>query len=96
MAPLPRDASDEPARDWGAALGGVETAKMACDTLRALIADAVFLDEEAYTNATTLQRYQQRLQVCARACVCVVSLLCVSAEAPPRHAWQQLMSRRHP
>lgn len=35
---------------------------MALDALHAAIADAVFLDEDAYTNAVTLQRYHQRLQ----------------------------------
>ncbi|WIA40930.1 hypothetical protein OEZ86_004585 [Tetradesmus obliquus] len=35
---------------------------MALDALRGLIMDAVFLDEEAYTNSATLQLYQQRLQ----------------------------------
>lgn len=65
MAPLPRDPTEPGnSRDWGAALGNVETAKLALDTLRGLIADAVFLDEDAYTNAATLQHYHQRLQVC--------------------------------
>lgn len=64
MAPLPRDPTEPgSSRDWGGALGNVETAKLALDTLRGLIADAVFLDEDAYTNAATLQTYHQRLQV---------------------------------
>jgi hypothetical protein len=64
MAPLPRDPTEPgSSRDWGAAIGNVETAKMALDALHAAIADAVFLDEDAYTNAATLQRYHQRLQV---------------------------------
>ena len=64
MAPLPRDPTETgSSRDWGAAVGNVETAKLALDTLRGLIADAVFLDEDAYTNAATLQHYHQRLQV---------------------------------
>lgn len=64
MAPLPRDPTESGnSRDWSAAVGNVETAKLALDTLRGLIADAVFLDEDAYTNAATLQRYHQRLQV---------------------------------
>lgn len=64
MAPLPRDPTEPGnSRDWGAAVGNVETAKLALDTLRGLIADAVFLDEDAYTNAATLQHYHQRLQV---------------------------------
>lgn len=64
MAPLPRDPTEPGnSRDWGAAVGNVETAKLALDTLRGLIADAVFLDEDAYANAATLQHYHQRLQV---------------------------------
>eukprot|EP00882_Tetradesmus_deserticola_P009574 GHRQ01010108.1.p1 GENE.GHRQ01010108.1~~GHRQ01010108.1.p1 ORF type:complete len:185 (+),score=70.17 GHRQ01010108.1:613-1167(+) len=60
MAPLPH--SNDASRDWGPAQGNLETAKMALDALRSLIMDAVFLDEEAYTNSATLQLYQQRLQ----------------------------------
>lgn len=64
MAPLPRDATEPGSgRDWGSAVGNVETAKLALETLRGLIADAVFLDEDAYTNASTLQHYHQRLQM---------------------------------
>lgn len=62
MAPLPRPV--EPgSRDWGPSLGNLESTKLALDTLRGLIMDAVFLDEDAYTNAATLQLYQQRIQV---------------------------------
>jgi hypothetical protein len=68
MAPLPP--SNDASRDWGPAQGNLETAKMALDALRSLIMDAVFLDEEAYTNSATLQLYQQRLQV---RCACTGS-----------------------
>lgn len=61
MAPLPH--SNDGSRDWGPAHGNLQTAKLALETLRGLIMDAVFLDEDAYTNAATLQLYQQRLQV---------------------------------
>jgi len=67
MNPLPRNDRplDEqgPGRDWAGAMGNMETAKLAMETLRGLMVDAVFLDEDAYTNAATLQLYQQRLQV---------------------------------
>eukprot|EP00775_Hariotina_reticulata_P007625 gene7625-7827_t len=67
MNPLPRSIPqlDEqgPGRDWAGAMGNMETAKLAMETLRGLMVDAVFLDEDAYTNAATLQLYQQRLQV---------------------------------
>jgi hypothetical protein len=73
MAPLPQ--SDDASRDWGPAQGNLETAKMALDALRSLIMDAVFLDEEAYTNSATLQLYQQRLQVrCIRTGSCKLYL----------------------
>lgn len=62
MEPLPQPVTAG-TRDWGPSLGNLESAKLALDTLRGLIQDAVFLDEDAYTNATTLQLYQQRIQV---------------------------------
>lgn len=49
--------------DWGAALGNIENAKVAVDTFKSLLEDAVFLDEEAFTNASTLSMYQHRLQL---------------------------------
>jgi hypothetical protein len=61
MSPLPR--INAGSADWQAAVGNVENAKLALDTLKTLVSDAVFLDEEAFTNATTLSLYQQRIQV---------------------------------
>lgn len=58
--PLPRTLHST---NWGAALGNVENVKLAVATLRDMLSDAVFLDEEAFASATTLQLYQQRLQV---------------------------------
>jgi hypothetical protein len=52
--------------DWNKALGNMESAAVALDTFRGLMADAVFLDEDAYTNAATLQNYQSRITVRAR------------------------------
>lgn len=65
MSHLPREPGEAGTSsiDWPAALGNVENAKLALDALQGLVADAVFLDEEAYTNAATLQQYQLRLQV---------------------------------
>ena len=65
MQHLPREPAHASSSsvDWGACVGNVENAKLAVSALQGLIADAVFLDEEAYTNAATLQLYQQRLQV---------------------------------
>jgi hypothetical protein len=63
MNALPRMSSSAGSTDWQAAVGNMENAKLALDTLKTLINDAVFLDEEAFTNSNTLQLYQQRIQV---------------------------------
>lgn len=54
MEPLPRDVErplPAPAVDWPSALGNAADAAVAADALRALLADAVFLDEEAFSSA---------------------------------------------
>jgi len=54
MEPLPRDVErplPAPAVDWPAALGNAADAAVAADALRALLEDAVFLDEEAFSSA---------------------------------------------
>jgi len=63
--------------DWGAALGNAENAKLAVGALRETLGDAVFLDEEAFTSATTLQLYQQRITVRVAECVLVVVVVVV-------------------
>ena len=65
MNPLARDPTHitSSSTDWGKSLGNMESAKLALDTLKTLVQDAVFLDEDAYTNAHTMQVYQQRIQV---------------------------------
>lgn len=52
--------------DWATALENVEHAAIAMDSLRSLMSDAVFLDEDAFANATTLSLYQQRIQASSR------------------------------
>ena len=91
LCTLRRRASKPRRPDWGAALGNAENAKLAVSALRDMLADAVFLDEEAFAGAGTLQLYQQRMQVgarggararCALWCVCVCVLcLCVRVRA---------------
>lgn len=68
MQHLPRNVLDapSPSADWGLALGNTENARLAVAALRDMLADAVFLDEEAFASATTLQLYQQRLQAQVR------------------------------
>lgn len=62
-----RDSSAEQ-KQWRAALDNVRDAGVAADALRALLADAVYLDEDAFSNATTLSLYQQRVQVRSGMC----------------------------
>lgn len=89
MEPLPKvQQGGEAGRDWGPALGNMETAKLALDALRGLITDAVFLDEEAYTNSGTLQLYQQRLQVRRRCLLAAVAA--VVAARSQQHAFSRL------
>ncbi len=52
---------------WAPALSNVQTAGLALDTLAALIKGAVFLDEEAFSNAATAQLLELRLQACCAA-----------------------------
>jgi hypothetical protein len=70
MQHLPRDpiaAASITQVDWSAALGNVHNARLAVEAVQGLVADAVFLDEEAFSSATTLQQYANRLQVCMHA-----------------------------
>jgi hypothetical protein len=64
MSPLaPLENKDlQASTDWNGAIGNLENARVVADTLKALVHDAVFLDDDAYTNAQTLTIYQQRLQ----------------------------------
>ncbi|PNH12063.1 hypothetical protein TSOC_001001 [Tetrabaena socialis] len=49
-------------QDWSQALPGtLEEARVAADALRGLVQDAVFLDEECYSNAVIHTQYQQKL-----------------------------------
>lgn len=66
MQHLPRDplaarATDH--LDWSAALGNMHNAQLAMEAVQGLAADAVFLDDEAFSSASTLQQYANRLQV---------------------------------
>ncbi|GBF92750.1 hypothetical protein Rsub_05119 [Raphidocelis subcapitata] len=64
MQHLARNVLESPppsATDWGAALGNAENAKLSAAALRELLADAVYLDEDAFAGANTLQLYAQRL-----------------------------------
>lgn len=44
-------------------MGNVENCTVALDTLKALVQDAVYLDSDAFHNATTLSQYQARIQL---------------------------------
>mmetsp|Transcript_39294 Transcript_39294/g.87428 ORF Transcript_39294/g.87428 Transcript_39294/m.87428 type:complete len:166 (+) Transcript_39294:43-540(+) len=48
--------------DWGKAAGNIEDAKIAVEALKSLVADAVFLDEDAYSGAVEISAYTNKLQ----------------------------------
>ncbi|KAG2499361.1 hypothetical protein HYH03_002936 [Edaphochlamys debaryana] len=69
MRPLPvLDTSDDARlplaqQDWCETLTGrVEDARVAATALRALVEDAVYLDEDTYSTAVEHTKYQQKLQ----------------------------------
>ena len=48
---------------WGGAVGNIEDARVALDTLARAIEDAVYLDEDAYTQVAPIMQYQRTIQV---------------------------------
>ncbi len=50
-------------QDWSQALTNMQDAKLAVQNLRALVHDAVYLDEEAYRSAVSQTQQQSVLQV---------------------------------
>ena len=48
---------------WGEAVGNIEDARVALDTLARAIEDAVFLDEDAYNQVAPVMQYQRTMQV---------------------------------
>ena len=48
---------------WGAAVGNIEDARVALDTLARAIEDAVYLDEDAYNQVAPVMQYQRITQV---------------------------------
>lgn len=50
-------------QDWGQAVANMDGAKQVAETLRALVNDAVYLDEESFSTASNVVQYQQRIQV---------------------------------
>lgn len=47
---------------WGAAVGNIEDARVALDTLARAIEDAVYLDEDAYNQVAPVMQYQRITQ----------------------------------
>ena len=83
MHPLPSIGGLQPQRpygavqDWSQALGNLQDAKLAVEGLRALVHDAVYLDEEAYSSAVSQTQQQSVLQASREkftAGECVVTL----------------------
>ena len=60
---LDRSAVKPEAQDWGRAAGNIEDAKIAVEALKALVNDAVYLDDDAYSGALNASAYQSKLQV---------------------------------
>lgn len=48
---------------WGEAVGNIEDARVALDTLARAIEDAVYLDEDAYNQVAPVMQYQRASQV---------------------------------
>ena len=48
---------------WGGAVGNIEDARVALDTLARAIEDAVYLDEDAYNEVAPVMQYQRTIQV---------------------------------
>lgn len=48
---------------WGSAVGNIEDARVALDTLARAIEDAVYLDEDAYNQVAPVMQYQRAIQV---------------------------------
>lgn len=48
---------------WGQAVGNIEDARVALDTLARAIEDAVYLDEDAYHQVAPVMQYQRASQV---------------------------------
>ena len=47
---------------WGGAVGNIEDARVALDTLARAIEDAVYLDEDAYNQVAPIMQYQRTIQ----------------------------------
>lgn len=54
---------------WGQAVGNIEDARVALDTLARAIEDAVYLDEDAYHQVAPVMQYQRASQVLHHSCV---------------------------
>ena len=48
---------------WGEAVGNIEDARVALNTLARAIEDAVYLDEDAYNQVAPVMQYQRTMQV---------------------------------
>ena len=73
---------------WGGAVGNLEDARVALDTLARAIEDAVYLDEDAYTQVAPIMQYQRTIQVpgssksyCSSNSIVLRSLCCIAGAA---------------
>lgn len=58
-----KEAQPEVPPEWQQSLANMREAASAAEALRDLVADAVFLDEEAFTSASTMDVYQSTIKV---------------------------------
>ena len=69
---------------WGEAVGNIEDARVALDTLARAIEDAVYLDEDAYNQVAPVMQYQRTMQV-LHPCLLPSNTLCPSTITMQSH-----------
>lgn len=93
---LDRNAFKPDSPGWGRAAGNIEDAKIALEGLKALVHDAVYLDEDAYTGALHASTSQSRLQVrspfAPSECIISHHMDCMGTWQQPPSPWDQGIS----
>lgn len=93
MNPLPimGESLQGKSQDWGQAVANMDGARQVAESLRALVNDAVYLDEDSFSTASNVVQYQQRIQVRARTCdrlLCCNIFATLWCPGHPVDAWQ--------
>lgn len=63
LSPVQGAEPDGETERWTGAIGNIEDARVALDTLAHAIDDAVYLDEDAYNQVAPVMQYQKTIQV---------------------------------